>query len=78
MVLIDASSRSCSTDPVGFVNRRLYTLAKSNPEDFNDVTSGNNGYYPATSGYDMVTSLRTRREPTWPSRSARGPSSRPR
>lgn len=57
MVLIDASSRSCSTDPVGFVNRRLYTLAKSNPEDFNDVTSGNNGYYAATSGYDMVTGL---------------------
>ncbi|MGA8726163.1 MAG: S53 family peptidase [Acidimicrobiales bacterium] len=57
MVLIDASSRSCSTDPVGFVNRRLYALAKSNPEDFNDITSGNNGYYAATSGYDMATGL---------------------
>ncbi len=57
VVLIDASSRSCSTDPIGFVNRRLYALAKSNPEDFNDITSGNNGYYAATSGYDMVTGL---------------------
>lgn len=64
--LIDDSSASCRKTPVGFLNPRLYKLAGSTPQDFNDITKGDNdalgdhhGAYPATVGYDMVTGLGT-------------------
>ncbi|MGO8875659.1 MAG: protease pro-enzyme activation domain-containing protein [Acidimicrobiales bacterium] len=64
--LIDDSSASCRKTPVGFLNPRLYKLAGSTPQDFNDVTKGENdalgdhhGDYPATAGYDMVTGIGT-------------------
>jgi len=34
----------------------LYQLHQSNPSDFHDITSGNNGF-PAGTGYDLVTGL---------------------
>jgi tripeptidyl-peptidase-1 len=36
--------------PLGFLNPLIY----QNPEAFNDVTSGNNGF-PAVGGWDPVT-----------------------
>jgi len=41
--------------PVGFLNSWLYSNAASTPGDFNDVTSGNNGAYQASSGWDACT-----------------------
>jgi subtilase family serine protease len=35
------------------------TMLYNHPEDFNDITVGNNGYYSATSGYDIPTGLGT-------------------
>jgi hypothetical protein len=58
MAIIDDSSATCASDPVGFANPDLYDLAGSSPSYFNDITGpGNNGEYPATTGYDMVTGL---------------------
>ncbi len=42
--------------PVGFINAVLYQDA-STAADFNDVTSGNNGAYSASSGWDACTGL---------------------
>ncbi len=47
---------------LGFLNPLLYTLLNSSTLDahaFHDVTSGNNLYYPATTGYDMATGIGT-------------------
>ena len=43
--------------PVGFVNPLLYT--KMNPGSFRDITSGNNGAFKATTGWDACTGLGT-------------------
>lgn len=51
------STRSC-TDGVGDVHAALY----ANPTAFRDVTSGSNGTFPATTGYDLATGLGT---PDW-------------
>jgi hypothetical protein len=66
IALIDGSSASCSTAPVGFLGPALYPQAASAPGDFNDITTGDNdfigthkGAYPATKHYDMVTGLGT-------------------
>ena len=44
---------------LGFLNPTLYTLLNSNSYSraSHDVVSGSNGYYPATTGYDMVTGI---------------------
>jgi kumamolisin len=44
---------------VGLLNPTLYQLANNPPKfpPFHDVTLGNNDYYVATPGYDMVTGL---------------------
>ncbi|HET9718795.1 MAG TPA: S53 family peptidase [Solirubrobacteraceae bacterium] len=61
--LADASA-SCRT-PVGFANPALYAAARAAySSNFNDVTSGNNGYggvagYSAGVGYDMASGLGT-------------------
>jgi kumamolisin len=41
-------------NPLGFANPTLYTLASGSSYNtlFNDITSGNNGYYSAGTGYD--------------------------
>jgi kumamolisin len=45
--------------PVGSVNSVLYQLAQSSSyaDDFHDITTGNNGYYPAEPGFDDATGL---------------------
>ena len=53
-------ARAIAGKPIlGFVNPSLYQIAKSAnyASDFHDITSGNNGYYPAVAGYDLVTGL---------------------
>ncbi|HUY86845.1 MAG TPA: protease pro-enzyme activation domain-containing protein [Acidimicrobiales bacterium] len=52
--------------PSGLINPTLYSLATSHPQDFNDITTGNNdvtntnnGAYPATANYDMASGLGT-------------------
>jgi kumamolisin len=42
--------------PAGFINPRLYQNSSS-AQDFNDITSGNNGAYSARSGWDACTGL---------------------
>jgi pseudomonalisin/xanthomonalisin len=39
----------------GFPGAALYSVGKSHPTDFYDVTSGSNGKYSATAGWDYVT-----------------------
>lgn len=51
IALID---NGCAAGPVGFANPRLYATAGTAT---NDITSGNNGYYPAGPGYDMASGL---------------------
>jgi len=45
--------------PIGSVNSSLYQLAQSSQyaNDFHDITTGNNGYYPAEPGFDDATGL---------------------
>ncbi len=45
--------------PIGSVNSALYQLAQSNSyaNDFHDITTGNNGYYPAEKVFDDATGL---------------------
>lgn len=45
--------------PLGFANTWLYQLAQTSnyANDFYDITSGNNGYYPAEPGFDDATGL---------------------
>jgi kumamolisin len=45
--------------PIGSVNSALYKLAQSSSyaNDFHDITTGNNGYYPAEPGFDDATGL---------------------
>lgn len=44
---------------LGFANPSLYTVASSSnySQTFYDITVGNNGYYQAGTGYDLVTGL---------------------
>jgi subtilase family serine protease len=68
MALTNASS-ACKGKDIGFANPALYgSAASSYPEDFTDITSGNNDYtpsgytgglYPAGTGYDMASGLGT-------------------
>jgi len=48
-----------SNAPVGSVNSALYQLAQttSYANDFHDITTGTNGYYPAETGFDDATGL---------------------
>ncbi len=45
--------------PLGFANPALYQIAQSQnySNDFHDLTSGNNGFYPAEPGFDDATGL---------------------
>lgn len=52
IALID---NGCGAGTVGFANPRLYSTVGSTTT--NDITSGNNGYYPAGTGYDMASGL---------------------
>lgn len=52
----DARSKA-GKQPLGFLNPLLYPLGGT--AAFRDVTSGSNGAYEATTGYDNVTGLGT-------------------
>jgi subtilase family serine protease len=45
--------------PLGFANPALYRIAQSSSyaNDFHDITTGDNGYYPAEPGFDNATGL---------------------
>jgi len=46
--------------PVGFANPSLYSIARDSAKyanDFHDITTGDNGYYPAVPGYDDASGL---------------------
>lgn len=53
--LINQSRAAAGTGPLGALNPRLYPLLGTSA--FHDVTSGSNGAYTATVGYDRVTGL---------------------
>jgi hypothetical protein len=42
---------------LGVINPTLYSVATKNPGVFHDITSGNNGAYTCTPGWDYVTGL---------------------
>jgi kumamolisin len=53
--LINQSRATAGQGPIGLLNPHLYPLGGSSV--FNDVTSGSNGAYSATAGYDLCTGL---------------------
>jgi cellulose 1,4-beta-cellobiosidase len=48
-----------ASGPIGFANTSLYQIAQTAnyTSDFHDITTGNNGYYPAEPGYSDATGL---------------------
>ena len=62
VALADQYSLVQGGNNLGFLNPLLYALFNSSTlyaRAFHDVTSGNNLYYPATTGYDMATGIGT-------------------
>ena len=53
--LINQGLRKEGLRRVGFANPALYTIARSKPGVFHDITGGNNLFYPAGQGWDFVT-----------------------
>lgn len=55
--LVNQRRTASGAASLGFPNPSLYYLARSAryAQDFHDITSGNNGTYPAVTGYDNVT-----------------------
>ena len=53
--LINQARAQVGLGPLGLLGPRIYPLVGTGA--FRDITSGNNGGYPATVGYDMVTGL---------------------
>jgi subtilase family serine protease len=64
LVALTNASSACSGTTVGFANPLLYDVAGSDPNDFHDITVGDNdesgshgGRYPSLTGYDMASGL---------------------
>jgi kumamolisin len=55
--LINQQRTGASLPPLGLLNPKLYPLIGS--PSFHDVTTGNNGRYSATAGYDLCTGIGT-------------------
>jgi subtilase family serine protease len=55
LALVNQQSVSKGKGTVGYINATLYTLGLKHPSDFHDITSGSNGKYSCTKGYDLVT-----------------------
>ncbi len=53
--LVNQQRHTTSTSNLGFANPTIYFLGYARPNDFHDMTVGNNGHYPAVAGYDNVT-----------------------
>lgn len=66
LLALSNASSTCDGKQIGFANPLLYEVAASDPNAFQDVTTGDNdltsdndGLYPALTGYDMATGLGT-------------------
>jgi len=59
MALVNQYLQASGKTAIGAANQTLYALASNQQlyPPFHDIISGNNLYYPATSGYDMATGL---------------------
>jgi kumamolisin len=57
LALVNQQSVSKGKGTVGFINTTLYTLGlgSKHATEFHDITSGSNGTYSCTKGYDLVT-----------------------
>jgi len=57
LALVNQQSVSKGKGTVGFITPTLYTLGlgSTHAADFHDITSGSNGTYSCTKGYDLVT-----------------------
>ena len=55
--MVNQARAARGLERVGFVNPALYTLATGPlySDVFHDVTTGNNGWFPAVTGYDLAT-----------------------
>ncbi|CEK17408.1 S53 family peptidase [Chthonomonas calidirosea] len=57
---INAGLTAIHQNPIGFINPVLYNIARNSTKyanDFHDITTGDNGFYPAVPGYDDATGL---------------------
>lgn len=60
--LVNQARATNGLAPLGFANPALYAIASNAikyANDFHDITTGSNQYYPAVTGYDDVTGLGT-------------------
>jgi subtilase family serine protease len=57
MALVNQQAVADGMPTLGFLNPTLYTigLGPNGKKDFHDITSGSNGTYSATTGYDLAT-----------------------
>lgn len=60
--LVNEARAQAHLPPLGFANPALYAIARNAThyaQDFHDITTGSNKYYPAVPGYDDATGLGT-------------------
>jgi len=57
MALVNQQAIANGNPPVGLLTPSIYNIGVGSDygTDFHDITSGDNGYYPAVKGYDLVT-----------------------
>jgi subtilase family serine protease len=57
--LVDQGRQVGGLSPIGLLNPTLYTLAQGGgyANDFHDITTGDNSFYPAAANYDAATGL---------------------
>jgi kumamolisin len=58
LALVNQQAVSNNVTPVGFINPTIYAIGLNSAKygsNFHDITSGSNGTYSATTGYDLVT-----------------------
>jgi subtilase family serine protease len=59
LALANQQAATNGTGPIGFINPTIYSIygGTSYDTDFHDITSGTNGTFSATVGYDLATGL---------------------
>ncbi len=55
MALVNQQLAANGMPPIGFANPLLYSIGQTQDYMFHDITQGNNGFFPAVPGYDLVT-----------------------